>query len=100
MRFAGQPIERVFEIEEEVQFFMDEGQNEKVVIRTYQTVAPMLGLGEEIYYIAHQPVTLLRRRPDCVVAQGLRTRIIVDNLLQFDCEATGLAWKRDDSIRT
>jgi hypothetical protein len=32
--------------------------------------------------------------------QGLRTRIIVDNLLQFDCEATGLAWKRDDSIRT
>jgi endo-alpha-1,4-polygalactosaminidase (GH114 family) len=34
------------------------------------------------------------------VAQGLRTRIIVDNLLQFDCEATGLAWKRDDSIRT
>jgi hypothetical protein len=37
---------------------------------------------------------------DSVTAQGLRTRIIVDNLLQFDCEATDLAWKRDDSIRT
>lgn len=51
------PIEEVFEIQEQLSHFVDDGQSRAKVAEIFQEVSPMLAGGEDIYYIAVQEKT-------------------------------------------
>lgn len=66
------PLEEVFEIEEQLSHFMNEGQDSTVVADVYRHLEPMLGRGEQVYYIGHQRRKLMRQRPDAAVITNRR----------------------------
>ncbi|MFN0126571.1 MAG: PH domain-containing protein [Verrucomicrobiales bacterium] len=70
------PLEEVFEIEEQLSHFMNEGQDAAVVADLYRHLEPMLGHDESIYYIGHQRKKLMRQRPDAAVITNRRLVIM------------------------
>jgi len=66
------PLEDVFEIEEQLSHFMNEGQDGDVVADIYRHLEPMLGHEEQVYYIGHQRKKLMRQRPDAAVITNRR----------------------------
>ena len=44
------PLEEVFEVEEALMHFMDEGQESEVVVDVYQQVTQLLSSNEQIFY--------------------------------------------------
>lgn len=52
-----QPIEEVFDIQEQLSHFVDDGQDRTKVAEVFQEVSSMLAGGEDIYYIAVQEKT-------------------------------------------
>ena len=66
------PIEEVFEIEEQLSHFMNEGQEPEVVADIYRHLEPMLGHDERIYYIGHQRRKIMRQRPDAAIITNKR----------------------------
>jgi hypothetical protein len=66
------PLEDVFEVEEALQHFMDEGQDASTVADIFQSVSPLLSSHEQIYYIAHQKAKMLKQKPDSVVVTNER----------------------------
>jgi hypothetical protein len=70
------PLDEVFEIEEQLSHFMNEGQEEAVVADLYRHLEPMLGHDEQVYYIGHQRKKLMRPRPDAAVITNRRLVIM------------------------
>jgi Bacterial PH domain/GYF domain 2 len=70
------PLEDVFEIEEQLSHFMNEGQDAGVVAELYKHLEPMLGHDEQVYYIGHQRKKLMRQRPDAAVITNRRLIIL------------------------
>lgn len=70
------PLEDVFEIEEQLSHFMNEGQDASVVADVYRHLEPMLGHDEQIYYIAHQRKKMMRPRPDAAVITNRRLIVV------------------------
>ena len=48
------PIEAVFEIQEQISHFVDDGQDRERVAECFREVSKVLAVGEDIYYIAVQ----------------------------------------------
>ncbi len=69
------PLEEVFEIEEQLSHFMDEGQDPETVAEIYRHLEPMLGHDEQIFYIGHQRKKMMRQRPDVAVITNKRLLI-------------------------
>ncbi len=70
------PLEEIFDVEEAIEHFMDEGQDPALVAEVYQQVSPILSSHEEIFYIAHQKPKMLKNKPDAVVVTNERLLII------------------------
>jgi hypothetical protein len=62
------PIEEVFEIQEQLSHFVDDGQDREKVAEIFQGVSPMLAAGEDIYYIAVQEKTGLLTKQKAALA--------------------------------
>jgi Bacterial PH domain/GYF domain 2 len=69
------PIDEVFEIEEQLSHFMNEGQEPEVVADVFRHIEPMLGHDEQIFYIGHQRKKIMRQRPDAAIITNRRLLI-------------------------
>ena len=74
------PLDEVFDVEEALMHFMDEGQDSDVVAEVYQHVTQIISSHEQIFYIAHQKRKLMKTKPDCVVVTNERLIIIRQSL--------------------
>ena len=81
-----QPIEDVFEIQEQLIHFMDEGQEAEVVVQVYNILSEMLSGDEEIYYIAHQRKKFLRAHRDVVAVTNRRLLALTYHLTSHDVD--------------
>jgi hypothetical protein len=70
------PLEDVFDIEEQLYHFMNEGQDAAVVADIYRHLEPMLGHDEQIYYLGHQRKKLMRQKLDAAVITNRRLIIL------------------------
>lgn len=62
-----QPIREVFEIHEQINHFVDDGQDKHKVGQAFREVSNVVGEGEDIYYIAVQErAGLLSKSKQCV----------------------------------
>lgn len=73
-------IEEVFEVEEALMHYMDEGQDPEVVADVYQQVTQLISSHEQIFYIAHQKRKLMKTKPDSVIVTNERLIIIHQGL--------------------
>ncbi|MBL9153076.1 MAG: DUF4339 domain-containing protein [Verrucomicrobiales bacterium] len=68
-----QPIEEVFEIQEQISHFIDDGQDREKVAECFREVSRVLASGEDIYYIAAQEKAgLLSKARTCVIMTNKR----------------------------
>lgn len=74
------PMEEVFDIEEALMHYMDEGQEAEVVAEVYQNMSHVLSSHEQMYYIAHQKKRMMKSKPDCVVVTNDRLIIFRQGL--------------------
>ncbi len=74
------PIEEVFEIEEQLSFFMNEGQEGEVVADIYRHIEPVLSHDEQIFYIGHQKRKIMRQRPDAAIITNHRLIVMRQTL--------------------
>ena len=74
------PLDEVFEVEEALMHFMDEGQEPEVVADVYQQATQLISSHEQIFYIAHQKRKLMKTKPDCVVVTNERLILIRQSL--------------------
>lgn len=81
-----QPIEGVFDIQEQLTHFMDEGQEPEVVVEVYNIISELLGAGEELYYIAHQRKKFLRAHRDVVSVTNKRLLVLKYHLTSHEVE--------------
>jgi hypothetical protein len=91
-------IEDVFEIEEQLSHFMNEGQDGEVVADIYRHIEPMLGHDEQIYYIGHQRKKIMRQRPDAAIITNRRLVVMRQTLTGTtfeDCQ-----WRNVVSVHT
>ncbi len=70
------PLDEVFDLEEALMHFMDEGQESEVVADVYQHVSHLVSSNEQIFYIAHQKRRMMKTKPDSVVVTNKRLIII------------------------
>lgn len=92
------PIEEVFEIEEQLSHFMNEGQEPEIIADVFRHLEPMLGQDEEIYYIGHQKRKLMRPRPDAAIITNRRLILMRQSLTGItfeDCQ-----WRNVVSVHT
>jgi Bacterial PH domain/GYF domain 2 len=75
-----QPLEEIFDVEEQLSHQMDEGQEPDVVAEVYQTMSHIMARDERIFYLAHQKKRMMKSRPDVVVVTNERLIIIRQGL--------------------
>ena len=86
------PIESVFEIQEQISHFVDDGQDKEAVADAFQEVNSILAQGESIYYIAVQDRTgLLSKSKDSVILTD--KRILVLRRKRAGLEMEAFTWK-------
>jgi hypothetical protein len=95
---AWKRIDEVFEVQEQLTHFMDEGQEPEVVVAVYSIIADMLGYGEEIYYIAHQRKKFLRSQRDVVIVSNQRLLVMKHHLTSY--EVDDYIWRNIVSVHT
>lgn len=67
------PIEAVFEIQEQISHFVDDGQDRERVAECFREVSKVLAVGEDIYYIAVQEKSgILSKARTCVIMTNKR----------------------------
>ena len=66
------PLDEIFEVEEAITHFMDEGQDPALVAEIFTHVSGLISSHEQIYYIAHQKPKMLKQKPDSVVVTNER----------------------------
>lgn len=74
------PLDEVFEVEEQLSFLMNEGQETEVVVDIYRQIEPMLTHDEQVYYIGHQRRKIMRQRPDAAVITNHRFIVVRQTL--------------------
>ena len=86
------PIDSVFEIQEQISHFVDDGQDKEAVADAFQEVNTILAQGESIYYIAVQDRTgLLSKSKDSVILTDRRILVLRRKRAGFEMEA--FTWK-------
>jgi len=83
-----QPIDEVFEIQEQISHFVDDGQDKETVADVFQEVNSILAQGESIFYIAVQDKTgLLSKSRDSVILTDKRALVLRRKRPGFEMEA-------------
>ena len=91
-------IEDVFDVQEQLTHFMDEGQEPEVVVAVYNIISEMLGSGEDVYYIAHQRKKFLRSQRDVVIVSNKRLMVLKHHLTSYEVE--DYLWSNVLSVHT
>lgn len=82
------PIHEVFEIQEQISHFVDDGQDTNKVGIAFREVSNVVGDGESIYYIAVQAKAgLLSKTKQCVIVTDRHIFIMTDKRVGFELEA-------------
>jgi hypothetical protein len=82
------PIHEVFEIQEQITHFVDDGQDTQRVGIAFREVSNVVGQGESIYYIAVQAkVGLLSKTKQCVILTDRHLFIMTENRKGYELEA-------------
>jgi len=82
------PIHEVFEIQEQITHFVDDGQDTQRVGIAFREVSNVVGQGESIYYIAVQSkVGLLSKTKQCVILTDRHLFIMTENRKGYELEA-------------
>jgi hypothetical protein len=90
------PLDEVFEFEEQLSHFMNEGQEAEVVADIYRHIEPVLGHDERIYYIGHQRRKIMRQRPDAAIITN--RRLIVQRQTLTGTNFEDCQWKNVVSV--
>ena len=73
------PIEDVFEVQEQISHFVDDGQDRDKVAECFREVSKVLAANEDIYYIAVQEKAgLLSKAKTCVIMTNKRLFLLHD----------------------
>jgi hypothetical protein len=81
-------IHEVFEIQEQITHFVDDGQDTQRVGIAFREVSNVVGQGESIYYIAVQAkVGLLSKTKQCVILTDRHLFIMTENRKGYELEA-------------
>jgi len=82
------PLHEVFEIQEQITHFVDDGQDTQRVGIAFREVSNVVGQGESIYYIAVQAkVGLLSKTKQCVILTDRHLFIMTENRKGYELEA-------------
>lgn len=82
------PIHEVFEVQEEITHFVDDGQDTQRVGIAFREVSNVVGAGESIYYIAVQArAGLLSKTKQCVIVTDRHLFIMSETRRGYELEA-------------
>ena len=82
------PIHEVFDVQEEITHFIDDGQDTQRVGIAFREVSNVVGPGESIYYIAVQAkVGLLSKTKQCVIVTDRHLFILTETRKGYELEA-------------
>jgi len=82
------PIQEVFEVQEQITHFVDDGQDTQRVGIAFREVSNVVGPGESIYYIAVQAkVGLLSKTKQCVVITDRNLFLLTETRRGYELEA-------------
>jgi hypothetical protein len=82
------PLHEVFEIQEQITHFVDDGQDTQRVGIAFREVSNVVGQGESIYYIAVQAkVGLLSKTKQCVILTDRHLFIMTEKRKGYELEA-------------
>ena len=82
------PIHEVFDIQEQISHFVDDGQDTERVGIAFREVTAIVGQSEQIYYIAVQAkASLLSKAKQCVVITEKHLFLLNEKRVGFELEA-------------
>jgi len=82
------PVHEVFEVQEQISHFVDDGQDTQKVGIAFREVSNVVGAGESIYYIAVQAKAgLLSKTKQCVVITDRHLFLMTDKRVGYELEA-------------
>lgn len=82
------PLHEVFEIQEQITHFVDDGQDTQRVGIAFREVSNIVGQGESIYYIAVQAKAgLLSKTKQCVILTDRHLFLMTENRKGYELEA-------------
>lgn len=82
------PLHEVFEIQEQITHFVDDGQDTQRVGIAFREVSNIVGQGESIYYIAVQAKAgLLSKTKQCVILTDRHLFLMTENRRGYELEA-------------
>lgn len=82
------PLHEVFEIQEQITHFVDDGQDTQRVGIAFREVSNVVGQGESIYYIAVQAKAgLLSKTKQCVILTDRHLFLMTENRKGYELEA-------------
>ncbi|NLT69983.1 MAG: DUF4339 domain-containing protein [Verrucomicrobiaceae bacterium] len=82
------PIHEVFEVQEQISHFVDDGQDTQKVGIAFREVSNVVGAGESIYYIAVQArAGLLSKTKQCVIITDQHLFLMTDKRVGYELEA-------------
>lgn len=82
------PLHEVFEIQEQITHFIDDGQDTQRVGVAFREVSNVVGPGESIYYIAVQAKAgLLSKTKQCVIITDRHLFIMSEKRVGYELEA-------------
>lgn len=82
------PIHEVFEVQEQITHFVDDGQDTQRVGIAFREVSNVVGPGESIYYIAVQSKAgLLSKTKQCVIITDRHLFILTESRRGYELEA-------------
>lgn len=86
------PIGEVFEVQEQISHFVDDGQDTTRVAAAFREVTGVLGASEDVYYIAVQDKAgLLSKSKQCVIITNIQVFILQEKRVGYELE--GHLWK-------
>lgn len=86
------PIGEVFEVQEQISHFVDDGQDTTRVADAFREVTGVLGEAEDVYYIAVQDKAgLLSKSKQCVIITNTQVFVLHEKRVGYELE--GHLWK-------
>ena len=83
-----EPINQVFEVQEQINHFIDDGQNQSKVAEAFEEISELLAAGEDIYYIAIQERTgLLHKNKVIVIPTNKRLLLLHEKRNGYELES-------------
>ncbi len=82
------PLHEVFEVQEQITHFVDDGQDTQRVGIAFREVSNVVGVGESIYYIAVQAKAgLLSKTKQCLILTDRHLFLMTENRKGYELEA-------------